>query len=60
MLAGVLMGQNCRPSGVQPFIPIGMVEVPVSVDKVLNRVRANALESFGNHLLAKNFRLERL
>src|SRR5215470_15451394 len=48
MLAGVLMRQNSRPSGVQPFIPVGMVEVPVSVDKVLDWIGANARESFGN------------
>jgi hypothetical protein len=46
MLAGVLMSQNSRPSGVQPFIPIGVVEVPVSIDKVLDWIGANV--RFGN------------
>jgi len=48
MLARVLMGKDLRASRVQPFIPICVVKVPVSVDKVFDWVGANARKSVSN------------
>src|SRR5262249_9049309 len=48
VLAGVLVSQNGCARSVQPFIPIGVVEVPVRVDQVLDWIGANARESVGN------------
>ena len=48
MLASVLMGENRCTCRMQPFIAIGVVEVPVRVDKVRDRIGANARKSVGN------------
>src|SRR5262249_61913943 len=44
MLASVVMRNNHCPGIVHPFIPIGVVEVPVCVDEVLDRIGADDCE----------------
>src|SRR5260370_42124177 len=48
MLSCVLVSKNGCTSGVQPFVAVGMVEVPVSVDEVLDRIGANRCKRLGN------------
>src|SRR5215468_2806758 len=45
MLPSVLMGKNCRTYGMQPFIPVRVVEVPVRVVEVSDGIGANACKS---------------
>jgi len=48
MLAGVLMSEDSRASSVQPFIPVCVVKVPMGVNQVFDRIRANACKGIGN------------
>src|SRR5438128_2129964 len=48
MLARVLVGENDCARGVQPFVTVGVVKVPVGVDEVCNRVGTNPGESVGD------------
>jgi len=43
MLGGVLMGDDDGSLGVQPCIAVGMVEVPVGVDQMPDRIAAKAI-----------------
>jgi hypothetical protein len=40
VLACVFMREDCRALVVQPFVAVGMIEVPMSIDQMLDRVGA--------------------
>ena len=48
MFAGVLLGDDLRPGGVQPFVAIGMIEVPVRVDEMGDGIGAESGKSFSD------------
>src|SRR6266550_3505185 len=48
MLARVLVGENGCTGGVQPFVTVSVVKVPVGVDEVLDRIGTNPGESVGD------------
>ena len=48
MFARVLMGENRGARSMQPFIAVGVVEVPMRVDEMLDRVGANASQGLGD------------
>ena len=48
MFLCILMCQNGRALGVHPFVAIGVVEMPVRVDKMLDWFRAHLRQRFGD------------
>ena len=48
VLAGVFMGEDGRTLRVQPLIAVGMIEVPMRVDQMLDRIGAEAVCGFEN------------
>ncbi len=48
MLARVRVGEDRRAGGMQPFVPIGVVEMPMRVDQMLDRIVAEGGERLGN------------
>ena len=48
MFARVLLRQDAGSGFVQPLVAAGMIEVPVSVDQLLDGVRIDARQSGGN------------
>ena len=44
MPSGLLVGEDGRAFAMQPLIAVGMVEVPMGIDQVLDRVGAEACE----------------
>ena len=48
MLARVLVGENGCTGGVQPFVTVSVVKMPVGVDEVLDRIGTNPGESVGD------------
>jgi len=41
MLSRVRVSENNGTRGVQPFVAIGVVKVPMRVDELLDRIRAD-------------------
>jgi hypothetical protein len=48
MLARVLLRHDAGSGFVQPLVAAGVIEVPVSVDQLLDRVHIDARQSRGN------------
>ena len=48
MLACILVSNDSRTGGVHPFIPISMVKMPVSIDKVPDWIRIDSGQRFGD------------
>jgi hypothetical protein len=48
MLVGVLMGDDGRPFRIQPLVAVRVIEVPMRVDQVLDRIAAEAIGGFQN------------
>jgi hypothetical protein len=48
MLVGVLMRDDGRALRIQPLIAVGVIEVPMRVDQVLDRIAAEAIGGFQN------------
>jgi hypothetical protein len=48
MLARVLLGDDLCAGRMQPFIAVGMVEVPVRIDEMGDGIGAEGLKSFGD------------
>jgi hypothetical protein len=46
MLVSVLVGDNGYPFGVQPLIAVRVIEVPVGIDQVSDRIPAEAVGGF--------------
>ncbi|HEY2121704.1 MAG TPA: hypothetical protein VGH37_21160 [Candidatus Acidoferrum sp.] len=57
---GILLRQNGGSCMVKPFITAGVIEVPVSVDQLLDGIRIDALESCRNvRTRADDFRINK-
>ena len=50
MLAGVLMSNDLCPDGIgiQPYVAVGMIEMPARVDQVRDGIGAKTGKSFGD------------
>src|SRR5215472_6964794 len=46
MFSGVFVGGDFSADGVKPFISVGVVEMPMSVDQMSDRVGTEAIECF--------------
>ena len=46
VLARVFMREDCRAFAVEPFVSVGMIEVPMGIDQMLDRVGAEAVGGF--------------
>ena len=46
MLVGVLVGDDGRPFRIQPLVAVCVIEVPMRVDQVLDRIAAEAIGGF--------------
>src|ERR1700758_3234471 len=44
MLLGILMGQNGRPFRIQPCIAVRVIEMPMRVDQMCDRITAKAVD----------------
>src|ERR1700731_2208574 len=48
MLAGVFMSNDLCPDGIQPYVAVGMIEMPVRVDQVRDGIGAKIGKSSGD------------
>ncbi len=48
MLAGVFMSNDLCPDGIQPYVAVGMIEMPVRVDQVRDGIGAKTGKSSGD------------
>ena len=48
MFPGIFVSGNCRACGVHPFIAIRVIEMPMRVHKMFNRVATDPLQRLGN------------
>jgi hypothetical protein len=48
MLPRVFLGDNLCACGMQPFVATGMIEMPMGVDKVRDRIGSKTSESLGD------------
>ena len=48
MLARVFMSNDLCPDGIQPYIAVGMIEMPVRVDQVRDGIGAKTGKSSGD------------
>src|ERR1035438_1732401 len=48
MLEGVLVRGDLRADGMQPFITVGVIEVPVRVDEMFDRIGTETFQRLSN------------
>ena len=47
-LSRVFMSNDLCPDGIQPYVAVGMIEMPVRVDQVRDGIGAKSGKSFGD------------
>jgi len=48
VFAGIFVGGDFGPDGMQPFVAVGVIEMPVRVDQMPDRLGTDAIQGPGD------------